>query len=271
MGKPDALSRRSDHPNGAADNRGFTLLPKKLFEVRATETVLLDADDSFLVRIRECNEVDDSVAKALKALSDNVLVSDEWAHNDGITLHRGRVYVPNNAELRHDIVDAHHSPPTVGHPGKWKTLELVSRNYWWPGISRYIAKFTSKCDSCNRAKTFPSKRVGKLMPNAIPSECWQIVSVDMIGELPDSRGFNAILVVVDRLSKRIHAIPTVTSLNSAGVARLFLENVWRHHGLPEQVLSDRGPAFVSRFAKDLAGLLGIKLTPSTAYHLENFH
>jgi len=244
MGKPDALSRRSDHPNGSNDNHGFTLLPKALFEIRATEAVLLDADDSFLVRIRNCKDLDDSVAKALKALSDKVLVSDEWEQRDGITLHRGRVYVPNDPQLRHDIVEAHHSPPTVGH--------------------RYVAKFTSKCDSCNRAKSFPSKRVGKLMPNTIPSECWQIISVDMIGELPASRGFNAILVVVDRLSKRIHVIPTVTSLDSAGVARLFLEHIWRHHGLPEQILSDRGPAFVSRFAKELATLLDVKLTPSSA-------
>jgi len=134
------------------------------------EAVILDANDSFLVRICDCNKVDDSVTKALKALSDKVLVSDEWVQQDGVTLHRGHVYVPNNAQLHHDIVDAHHSPPTVSHPGKWKMLELMSKNYWWPGISRYVAKFTSRCDSCNHTKSFPSKRIGKLMPNTIPSE-----------------------------------------------------------------------------------------------------
>jgi hypothetical protein len=65
-----------------------------------------------------------------------------------------------------------------------------------------------------------------------------VISVDTIGELPDSKGYNAILVVVDQLSKRIHAIPTVTAMDSAGVARLFLEHIWKHHGLPEEVLSD---------------------------------
>ena len=73
-------------------------------------------------------------------------------------------------------------------------------------------------------------------------------------------------MVVDRLSKRIHTIPTVTSLDSAGVARLFLEHVWRHHGLPEEVISDCRPAFVSNFLHELAALLGVKLTPSTSYH-----
>ena len=88
----------------------------------------------------------------------------------------------------------------------------------------------------------------------------------MIGELPESCGNNAILVVVDHLSKRIHAIPTVTSVDSEGVARLFLENVWQHHGLPDEIISNRGSAFVSKFSKALATLLGVRLTPSTAHH-----
>src|SRR5712664_4451246 len=90
----------------------------------------------------------------------------------------------------------------------------------------------------------------------------------MIRELLDSKGYNTVLVVVDRLSKQIHAIPTVTSLDSAGVARLFLEHIWHHHGLPEEVISDRGPTFVSNFSHELAALLGVKLTPSTSYHLQ---
>src|SRR5258707_11910384 len=73
-------------------------------------------------------------------------------------------------------------------------------------------------------------------------------------------------MVVDHLSKQIHAIPTVTSLDSTRVAWLFLEHVWRHHGLPEEVISDRGPTFVSNFSRDLATLLGVKLTLSTSYH-----
>src|SRR5260221_7091857 len=95
---------------------------------------------------------------------------------------------------------------------------------------------------------------------------WQVISVDMIGELPDSKGYNAVLVVVDCLSKQIHTVPTVTSLDSAGVARLFLEHVWCHHRLLEEVISDHGPAFMSNFSRELAALLGVKLTPSTSYH-----
>src|SRR6266481_1907153 len=88
----------------------------------------------------------------------------------------------------------------------------------------------------------------------------------MIGELLDSKGYNAVLVVVDHLSKQIHTIPTVTSLDSTGVAWLFLKHVWCHHGLPEEVISNCGPTFISNFSCELAALLRVKLTPSTPYH-----
>ena len=110
------------------------------------------------------------------------------------------------------------------------------------------------------------QKVGKLTPNWIPTHRWEVISVDTIRELPESKGYNAILVVVDRLSKCIHAMPTVTTVDSAGVAHLFLEHVWRHHGLLEAVISDRGSAFISNFLRELAALLDIHLTPPTAYH-----
>src|SRR5260370_15132096 len=114
--------------------------------------------------------------------------------------------------------------------------------------------------------TFPMQKVGKLIPNKVPDQCWKVISIDMIGELPDSKGYNAILMVVDCLSKQIHTVPTVTSLDSTGVAWLFLEHIWCHHGLPEEVISDCRPTFASNFSSELTALLGVKLTPSTSYH-----
>src|SRR5258708_25719384 len=107
------------------------------------------------------------------------------------------------------------------------------------------------------------QKVGKLIPNKVPDRRWQVISIDMIGELPDSKGYNAVLMVVDRLSKWIHAVPTVTSLDSTGVAWLFLEHVWHHHGLLEEGISNHRPAFMSNFLRRLAARLGGKLIPST--------
>src|SRR5260370_25720190 len=142
-------------------------------------------------------------------------------------------------------------------------LKLVSRSYWWPGLPWYIAKFISGCDLCNHMKSFPSWKVGKLTPNKVPEQHWQTILVDIIGEFPDSKGYNAILVIVNRLLKQDHIILTVTSLDSAGVAKLFLEHIWRHHGLPDKIISDQGLAFISSFSSELANLLN---SPLTAHH-----
>src|SRR5258707_1864788 len=231
------------------------------------EAITLEGEEAiFMEQIQQSTQFDDLVVKALKALDAGELHSNEWTCAEGVVLYRGKVYIPDNPQLHHDLVHVHHSAIVTGHPGCWKMLELVSQNYWWPGLSRYVAKFIAGCDACNQMKTFPTQKVGKLIPNKVPDRHWQVISVDMIGELPDSKGYNAVLMVVDRLSKRILAVPTVTSLDSTGVAQLFLEHVWRHHGLPEEVISNCGPAFVSNFSRELAALLAVKLTPSTSYH-----
>ena len=102
--------------------------------------------------------------KALKALDMGELCSNEWTCAEGVVLYRGRVYVPDNPQLCHGLVHAHHRAVVAGHPGQWKMLELVSWNYWWPGLSRYVTKFVAGCDVCNQTKTFPTQKVGKLIP-----------------------------------------------------------------------------------------------------------
>src|SRR5258705_8060147 len=267
MGRPDALSRQADHPKGADDNADCTLLTPEVFELRVMEAVTLEGKEAtFMECIRQSDQYDDPVVKALKALDAGELCSNEWTCAEEVVLYQGRVYIPDDPQLRHDLVHAHHSTAVTRHPRRWKTLELVSQNYWWPGLSRYIAKFITGCDACNWMKTFPMQKVGKLIPNKVPDQCWQVISIDMIGELLDSKGYNAVLMVVDHLSKQIHAIPTVTSLDSAGVTQLFLEHIWHHHRLLEEVISNHRSAFISNFSCKLTALLGVKLTPSTSYH-----
>src|SRR5260221_2795150 len=135
---------------------------------------------------------------------------ETWSHTGDMC-----TYVPRDPQLHHDIVYAHHNSVVTGHPGWWKMLELVSHNYWWPGISHYIASYIAGCNTCNCCKSFPMQKVGKLMPNWIPSHCWEVISINTIRELLESKGYNAILVVLDRLSKCINTIPTITTVDSA--------------------------------------------------------
>ena len=96
-------------------------------------------------------------------------------------------------------------------------------------------------------KTFPTAPVGKLMPNHIPYHCWQIISVDLIMELPQSHGYDSILIAVDHLSKWAHFITTTSDITLLGVTQLFRDSVWKLHKLPKEVISDRGSQFVSNF------------------------
>src|SRR5258708_9771288 len=154
MGRPDALSRRVDHPRGAEDNTDCTLLTLEVFELRAMEAVTLEGEEAvFMEQIQQSDQYDDLVVKDLKALDVGELCSDEWMCTEEVVLYRGRVYVLDDPQLRHDLVHAYHSTAVTGHPGRWKTLELVSQNYWWPGLSRYIAKFIAGCNTCNQMKT----------------------------------------------------------------------------------------------------------------------
>jgi len=108
--------------------------------------------------------------------------------------------------------------------------------------------------------------VGELHPLRIPDLRWDTLSVDFVVELPLSSGHNAVMTVVDLVLKRAYFIPTHMMVTTEGAAQLFLHQVWKLHGLPKHVVSDRGPQFVARFTRELYRLLGIKLASSTAWH-----
>jgi transposase InsO family protein len=204
--------------------------------------------------------------KELKSTRSRSVRSAEWTLIDEVLYFRGKVYVPDSLDLRRRIVSLCHDTRLAGHAGRWKTLELVSRNYWWPQMSRYVRKYVSTCDPCLRMKAQRHQPVGELHPLPIPDTPWDTISVDFIVELPDSAGHNAIMVVVDSVTKRAHFVPTFTTVSAAGTARLFIQQVWKHHGLPRKVVSDRGPQFVAEFTQELYRMLGIKLAATTAYH-----
>jgi RNase H-like domain found in reverse transcriptase/Integrase zinc binding domain/Reverse transcriptase (RNA-dependent DNA polymerase) len=272
MGKSDALSQRSDHGSGAKDNDNIVLLTPNFLAVRALQGLQVTGEERDILKEiwheTETGSKEEVVVKAIKELMKSSTKSvklAEWLLEDGILYHRGKIYVPNS-DLRRHISALCHDSKIAGHAGRWKTLELVSQNYWWPQMSRYIGRYVSTCDMCLCTKASSQPPVGDLNPLPIPDTPWHTISVDFIVELPESEGKDAIMVVVDFVTKCAHFMDTVTTLSSAGTAGLYVQHIWKHHGLLEKALSDRGPQFIAEFMKELYQLLGIKLAATTAYH-----
>ena len=108
---------------------------------------------------------------------------EEWNLEDGVILFQGQVYVPRDKELQREIIKKYHSHITIGHPGRWKTYELISRDFWWPGMSTFVKSFVDGCATCQATKIKPRTKV-PLQPNLIPTRVWETITMDFITDLP---------------------------------------------------------------------------------------
>ena len=184
------------------------------------------------------------------------------------------MYIPKEAtltgqktSLRQQIISEAHDALYSGHFGTHKTLNRVQQQFHWPHLSSDVADFCTSCMSCQRNKPTNRKPIGLLQPMPIAFRPWQTISIDFITKLPKTvDGYDSVMVVVDQLSKRAHFIPTTNDVSAAGVAHLFFNNIWKHHGLPVTIISDRDFKFTSHFWKTLWSLLGTKLSMSTAFN-----
>ena len=261
MGKPDSLSCREDHAVGIQDDNKMVLIfpPEQI--ASTTLHVATDADDirnhirDATVQIRESDVI--TLCKKHGICEDR----------DGLLFTRSeKMYVPKNRDLRMEIVCLHHSTPIPGDPGIEKTLELMQCNYTWPGMSTLVKDYVSRCDRCAHFKGSNQTLAEKLKPLDTPPGPWKEISVDFITDLPKSEGFDSILVVVNRFSKEVEFIPCAKSTSALDTAKLYLHYIWKHHGLPTGIVSDRGLQFASQVMKDICKRLGIQPRLSTAYH-----
>ena len=212
-------------------------------------------DTSLCQQIKSSQEYDKEVSQALEVILKNGPCSltkglEEWNLEDGIILYRGQIYVPRNDRLRREIVKRYHDHVATGHPGRWKTYELISREFWWPGISTFVKSYVDRCATCQATKIQPKNKV-PLQPNQIPTDIWGTITMDFIMDLPISQGFDSLIIVVDRLSKGTIIAPCNKTITAEETAKLYMNHAWRHTGLPQQVISDRGPQFVSQVMQEV--------------------
>ncbi len=203
--------------------------------------------------------------------------SDAWFANsnnlqdlkllDGLWWKGDRLVIPNVSRVRTALLWDYHDSPYAGHLGVNKTLHNMQRSFWWQGMFSDINGYIRTCVSCQRSKRSPVKPSGLLQPLHIPHGPWDSVSTDFVTGLPKTKaGYDAILVFVDRLTKYVHIVPTTTKCTAKTWADLFIQHVFCNHGLPLEVISDRGPQFAGKYNQALSDRLRISWNMSTAFH-----
>jgi hypothetical protein len=143
----------------------------------------------------------------------------------------------------------------------------LKQKYWWNGMKADIARFVAHCDTCQRIKAEHQKPAGLLQPLPIPVWKWDEIGIDFVVGLPKTqKGHDSIWVIVDRLTKVAHFLPVRTTYGGEKLAKLYIEDIVKLHGVPSRIVSDRGTQFTSRFCKILHKAMGTKLDFSSAYH-----
>ncbi|KAF1315583.1 reverse transcriptase, partial [Globisporangium splendens] len=261
----DALSRRPDYDpkTKSEDTDGACRLCEDVqaIAVQATTTVREEIVEGY-----KSDETCQDLLKYFKDPSDKALQglpSRTRSRVHRFRVHNGllyyaveqgdtaRVVVPNDEGLRHRLLYEYHDSPSGGHLGREKTFLSLSRDYYWPHMYKWVRKYAP------------------LRSLAVPSDSWKSVSMDFIFGLPrDTHGRNGILVFVDRFSKMVHLAPVSDKISAEKTAKVFVDVVFRLHGLPVEIVSDRDTRFTSKFWRALFGLLDTKLSMSTAAHPE---
>jgi transposase InsO family protein/uncharacterized protein YjiS (DUF1127 family) len=245
----DALSRRPDHQH----------------EVHNVVNVRID--DNLIVDIKTGYANDSVCRKLIQSFNAGDQLDKSIHLNEGIIYKDNKVYIPAVNEIKSKLMCEYHDVPLAGHVGIHKTLERLKRQWFWPKMKNDVEDYVRSCTACQQNKPSHQKPMGLLQPLPIPERRWQQVTMDLITQLPMSKnGFDAVLVVVDKLSKMVHYVPTNTNADADQLAKLFLNNVVKYHGIPESIVSDRDSRFTSRFWRSLWENLGTKLRMSTAYH-----
>ena len=164
---------------------------------------------------------------------------------------------------------ASHNHATAGHPGIKGTIQLVARNYWWPRMGDFILSYVKGCAQCQATKLSTNKPKVPLFPitSEKSSQPFSTIALDLIVNLPPSKGYNSILMIMDHdVSKAALFFPCNQTIGVAGVAALFAAQVFPHFGVPSKVISDQDTQFMSHFTKELCQLLDVSQNISTTYH-----
>jgi hypothetical protein len=252
----DALSRRADHLDTTTNCDIHT--PPNQTTIAAISMV---NTNTFIQQIKEAYQRDPVAKKLCEQPIEPYMVKD------GLIYKKDRIYIPKEDSIKQTIMQENHDNKLAGHVGVVRTTDLITRHFFWPGMYAEIDRYVRTCRACQMNKPTNQLPVGLLQPLPIPERKWGTMTMDLITQLPKTtKGNDAIVVMVDKLTKTVHFAATKTTVSAPLLADIVYREVVRHHGVPEVIISDRDPRFTSHFWKELWKLLGTNLTMSTAYH-----
>ncbi|KAL5796687.1 hypothetical protein ACOSQ2_001507 [Xanthoceras sorbifolium] len=217
-------------------------------------------------KIREAVKMDAKTQEICRKMENKDEGVERYKINNGLVYYKSYLYVPDVPGLRHEILAHFHESKEGGHSGWLRTYMKIKHFFYWEGLKSEVKKKVMECDTCQKVKYDSRRPMGLLQPLPIPERIWEDLTMDFVEGLPSSRGFEAILVVVDRLSKGAHFIPLKHPFTASSVANSFIDNVVKLHGFPRTIVTDRGQLFMSSFWKELFKLQGTKLKASSSYH-----
>ena len=174
------------------------------------------------------------------------------------------LFVP--ASVRSQVLQWAHSSRLTCHPGSHRTVAFLRRRFWWPTMEADTRSFVKACSVCARNKTTTRPCSGLLRPLPIPSRPWSHIALDFVTGLPPSQGNTVVLNIIDRFSKTVHFIALAKLPTARETADLLVQHVFRLHGIPVDIVSDRGPQFTSQVWRAFCGAIGATASLSSGYH-----
>ena len=190
----------------------------------------------------------------------------KYMWQQGLLYRKGKLVVGADPAVKQQLLQLFHDSSIGGHSGIQVTKKRIGSVLYWKGMTKDVRNHVRTCAVCQRNKPDLSLPAGLLQPLPIPNAIWEDISMDFIEGLPKSRGKDSILVVVDRLSKYAHFLALAHPFSAATVAQVYFEQVFKLHGLPKNIVSDRDSIFLSRFWQELFSLLKVAIHMSSAYH-----
>lgn len=234
-GAADALSRKPMHSS-------------EILSISNVQPVWLD-------RVLSSYANDSHMQSVVQKLAVDPLSEPHYTFRDGLLCYKNMTWIGPDSELQLQIIKAFHDSPVGGHSGFPVTYRRLVSLFKWPQMKTAVSEYVHSCRICQQAKPDRTLIAGLLRPLPVPSGPWTMATMDFIDGLPPSRHYNCLLVVVDKFSKFAHFMPLKHPYSAGKVAELFVDNIYKLHGMSEILVSDRDPVFTSQFCRQCLNLL----------------